>query len=333
MLALVRALVRAAFRTDVRRSRRGRGALAVVMLTVFALGAIDVSAVAQERGTLVRMLAGARDFRVRARAALALGSTGDATAVPPLSTALREDDSSAVRAAAASALGSIGSSDALPALRAASGDLSEDVREAADEAIRALASSSRASGGATARSGSSSGAPATGRRLPSVEVLPPSRDIDWGHTRYAVVTGSMENRSSFAHTGLAGMLEREVHRGLVVLRGVAVIDGDAAHADADREIARRSIPAFRMEGSISTIHRERRDGQTRVRCDVAILLMDEPGRNLRASLNASSTAMEETATSASARTAQERSLAEQALEAAAERAMGGTARALSAASH
>ena len=318
-------------------ARRSRGALAVVLLTVFALGSLDVSAVAQERGTLVRMLAEARDFRVRARAALALGSTGDASAVMPLSTALRDDDSSAVRAAAASALGSIGSSTALPALRAAAGDRSEDVRDAADEAIRALASSSGASsgrsGGSTARSGSGSGAPSTGGRMPSVEVLPPSRDIDWGHTRYAVVTGSMENRSSFAHTGLAAMLEREVHRGLVVLRGVAVIDGDVAHADADREISRRSIPAFRMEGSISTIHRERRDGQTRVRCDVAILLMDEPGRNLRASLNASSTAMEETATGASARTAQERSLAEQALEAAAERAMGGTARALSAAAH
>ncbi len=308
--------------------RRGtsslRSPLLCVLLAVISL--LSVDAVAQERSTLVRMLAEARDFRVRARAALALGSTGDSSAVSPLTTALRDDDSAAVRAAAASALGSIGRTEALPALRAASGDSSSDVREAADAAIRTL-SASGPSGGA-ARSGSASGG---GGRMPSVEVLPPSRDVDWSTTRYAVVMGSMENRSALSHSPLATMLEREVHRGLVVLRGVAVLDGDAAHPEADREIARRSIPAFRMEGSIATIHRERRDGQIRVRCDVAILVMDEPGRNLRASLNASSTAMADAASTASARTAQERTLAEQALEAAAERAMGGTSRALTAA--
>lgn len=297
----------------------------VAFVLLFSAGAQDTAA--QERGTLVRMLSEARDFRVRARAALALGGTGDASAVAPLSTALRDDDSAAVRAAAASALGSIGSTDALPALRGARSDSSSDVRDAVEAAIRTLSGGST---GSTARSGSASGSGSSGTgRLPSVEVIPPARDIDWGSTRYAVVVGDMENRSSFSHTGLAGMLEREVHRGLVVLRGVAVLDGDTAHPEADREISRRSIPAFRMEGSIATIHRERRDGQIRVRCDVTILVMDEPGRNLRASLNASSTAMEEAASTASARTAQERSLAEQALEAAAERAMGGAARALS----
>ncbi len=301
---------------------------AISLSLVFVLASVDLSAFAQERSTLVRMLADARDFRVRARAALALGSTGDASAVPPLSTALRDDDSPAVRAAAASALGTIGSSDALPALRAASRDRSADVRTAADAAIRALSSgSASASGGAA--SGSGSGSTGRRRRMPSVEVLPPARDIDWAHTSYAVVMGSMENRSSFSHSGLAAMLQHEVHRGLIVLRGVAILDGGGAHPEAAREISRRRIPSFRMEGSIATIHRERRDGQLRVRCDVSILVMDEPGRSLRASLNANSTAMEEAASSASARADQERNLAEQALEAAAERAMGGAARALS----
>jgi hypothetical protein len=295
---------------------------------LLVLTAIAQTTLAQERGTLVRMLGEARDFRVRARAALALGGTGDASAVTPLSTALREDDSAAVRAAAASALGSLGSAEALPALRSARGDSSSEVRDAADAAIRALGGSAGRSDGTAARSGSSSGSGSTGR-LPAVEVIPPARDVDWGATRYAVVIGDMENRSSFSHTGLATMLEREVQRGLRVLRGVAVLDGDAAHPEADREITRRSIPEFRMEGSIATIHREHRDGQIRVRCDVAILVMDEPGRNLRASLNASSTATEEAVTGARALAAQERSLAEQALEAAAERAMGGAARALS----
>jgi hypothetical protein len=299
--------------------------VAISLAIVFVLASMDLSALAQERSTLVRMLGEARDFRVRARAALALGSTGDASAVPPLSTALRDDDSPAVRAAAASALGTLGSSEALPALRAAGRDGSSDVREAATAAIRALSSATASAPSAGPSAGSSAGS----RRMPLVEVLPPSRDIDWAHTSYAVVMGSMENRSSFTHTGLASMLQHQVHRGLIVLRGVAILESSAGHPEASREITRRRIPSFRMEGSIATIHRERRDGQTRVRCDVSILVMDEPGRNLRASLNASSTAMADAASSASARTAQERLLAEQALEAAAERAMGGAARALS----
>jgi len=302
--------------------------IAVSLSIVFVLASLDLSALAQERGTLVRMLGEARDFRVRARAALALGSTGDASAVPALSTALHDDDSPAVRAAAASALGTLGSSDALPALRAASRDGSSDVRAAASAAIRTL-SSGTARAPSTGSSPPSAGSSARRRRMPMVEVLPPARDIDWAHTSYAVVMGSMENRSSFTHTGLATMLQHEVHRGLIVLRGVAILDGGGGHPEAAREITRRRIPSFRMEGSIATIHRERRDGQVRVRCDVTILVMDEPGRNLRASLNANSTAMEDAASSASDRTDQERDLAEQALEAAAERAMGGAARALS----
>lgn len=309
-------------------SRKRLSAAAISLSIVFVLASMDLSAFAQERSTLVRMLGEARDFRVRARAALALGSTGDASAVAPLTTALRDDDSPAVRAAAASALGSLGSSDALAALRAASRDRSADVRTAVDSAIRALSSGTASAPSSGATSGSGSGSRRR-RRMPSVEVLPPARDIDWAHTSYAVVMGTMENRSTFSHSALATMLQHEVHRGLIVLRGVAILDGGGSHPEAAREISRRRIPSFRMEGSIATVHRERRDGQIRVRCDVTILVMDEPGRNLRASLNANSTAMEEAASSASDRAEQERSLAEQALEAAAERAMGGAARALS----
>jgi hypothetical protein len=312
-----------------------KGAWAVVVAACALVLALAQGSFAQERSTLIRMLDEARDFRVRVRAALALGGTGDASAVAPLSSALREDESDAVRAAAASALAALGSSEGLSALQAARTDRSSDVREAAESAIRTLASASRAgttSGSARASGGSSAGSSGSAGRMPAIEVMPPARDIDWGATRYAVVIGAMENRSSFSHTGLAAMLEHEVQRGLVVLRGVAVLGG-AAHPEAAREIERRSIPSFRMEGSIGTLEREHTGGQVRVRCDVSILLLDEPGRNLRAALNASATAAEEAASSASARTAQERLLAEQALEAAADRAMGGAARALSGAAH
>jgi HEAT repeat protein len=69
---------------------------------------------------------------VRANAAYALGDLGDARAVEPLLGAL-EDES--VRAPAATALGQIGDPRAVEPLRAALDDADEEVREAAREAL------------------------------------------------------------------------------------------------------------------------------------------------------------------------------------------------------
>lgn len=277
-------------------------------------------ALAQERTTLIRVLESAHDFRARVRAALALGSTHDSTALAPLSTALGADDNAAVRAACAAALGSLGELGALPALRRALSDSSSDVREAVEDAIRALGTTSSGSGSraSTGAAPPSAGAGSTGGR------------IDWGATRWLVVIGSMENRSTFTHDRLETLLEREVHGGLSSLGGVAVVDGETPHADADAEAARRDLPALRVEGSIREIEHVRRDDQLRVSCDVSVLVLDEPGRNLRASLTATATAAEEAETG-SARSAQERRLAEAACEAAIERAMGGAGRALASA--
>lgn len=305
------------------------GALALLVLSV-VLPIVARPAFAQERTTLIRVLESARDFRARARAALALGSTHDATALAPLSTALGADDSAAVRAACASALATLGDIGALPALRGALTDSSSEVRDAVEDAIRSLAIPGAAStpspppaaaspptAGSSAAGSGSAGTSGSGR-------------IDWSSTRWFVVTGSMENRSAFTHDRLATVLEHEVHGGLVVLRGVAIVDDDTPHTDASAEAERRDLPSLRVEGSISEIERSREGGQLRVSCDVSVLVMDEPGRSLRAELTASATAAEE-ADSGAARAAQERRLAETACEAAAERAMGGAARVLASA--
>lgn len=313
--------------THAARDRRRSGArarvLAAALTACAGLAALPV-AHAQERTTLIRVLESASDFRARVRAALALGSTHDASALAPLSAALDGDDSAAVRAACASALGALGDRTALPALRRALTDGSSEVRDAVEAAIRLLSAGGAGGSGSSASAGSSgSGAP-TGSGAPAG-----SRGdrIDWGTTRWLVVVGSMENRSTFTHDRLATVLTHEVRGGLIVLRGVAVIDGAIAHAEADAEAGRRSIPELRVEGSIGAIERERRDGQLRVSCDVSVLVLDEPGRNIRATLTASATAAEEAMSSAALAT-QERRLAEQACEAAAEHAIAGAARVL-----
>jgi hypothetical protein len=78
-------------------------------------------------------------LKVRAQAAVVLGQSGAADAVPDLARALAEDEAPAVRIAAASALGRLGHPGGRTALaRAARSDLDASVRDAAQRAIAAL---------------------------------------------------------------------------------------------------------------------------------------------------------------------------------------------------
>lgn len=297
-----------------RRTVLGIAPVLLAVALVIATGALTGHA--QDRSTVVRVLRESRDFRARVRAAMALGASADPNMAPPLVGAL-SDEEPAVRAAAAQGLGRLGNPDAIPALRRALSDRSREVRDAAQDAIRALA--------ASAPPATSTAPTHDPLRMPSVEVTPPQRDVDWGSVRYVVVLGAMQNRSGFAADRLGQVLQAEVHRHLVVLRGVATLSDAAPHADADREIARRHLPQMRLEGSVARVQRQVSGRDLSVRCEVSLMLMDEPGRNIRAALNGAATGSER---AGSARATQEVRLAEQALAGAVRSAMSGAARAI-----
>ncbi|UJR78294.1 HEAT repeat domain-containing protein [Sandaracinus amylolyticus] len=300
-------------------ARTTRGVLLAALAAIFVAAIAIAPLRAQDRTTVLRVLRESRDFRARVRAAMALGASADPAMAGPLAGAL-SDASPAVRAAAAEALGRLGNPDALPSLRSALVDREREVRDAAGRAIRAI--------GGSSSSASSSTTPPPAHdplRMPSVEVVPRERDVDWGSVRYVVVLGDMQNRSGFTHERLQSMLSSEVHRHLLVLRGVAALD--AVSPDADREIARRRLPRMRLEGSITRVQRQAHGRDLQVRCEVALMLMDEPGRSIRAALNGAATGMERASAS---RAQQEARLAEQALQGAVRSAMSGAARAITA---
>ena len=89
----------------------------LVLLTFSALDARAASSVAE----LAAQLRGSDDFRVRTQAALALGASGEESAVQPLCGALASDANPSVKVAAAAALGKLGKKSALPCLRSALG--------------------------------------------------------------------------------------------------------------------------------------------------------------------------------------------------------------------
>lgn len=293
-----------------------------IMVALFA-GAM-APALGQDRGVVVRVLRESQDFRARTRAALALGASADPTMSDALASALR-DAHPAVRAAAATGLGRIGTRAQLTALRALSSDRETSVREAATRAIAAIEARYPANAPLPAR-------PATPSTpiAPPIAAAPPVAElplprINWARTRIVVVLGSMENRSGYAHPPLASLLRNEVLRALGNVRGVGIL-ADVPNADAEREIHRRHIRRYRLEGSIRHVTPEAPPRLLRVRCEVGVMVLDDPGHNLRAALDGAATGTEPVRTQN--RTQQEHQLAEQALQGAVRSAMNGAAQAL-----
>ncbi|MCZ7680048.1 MAG: HEAT repeat domain-containing protein [Sandaracinaceae bacterium] len=285
-----------------------------------------------DHAMMTRVLRESPDFRARVRAALALGATGDRSATPPLVAAL-SDSSPAVRAAACTSLARVGDRAALGPLRATLRDGSRVVRTEAERAIRRIEAGAPAAAAehaptAPPRALSRGGG---GDVLPAITVVPRARDINWATVRHVVVLGAMQNRSGFEAQGLDQVFEREVMRNLIVLRGVATIPGGHVSPDTEREIQRRRLPRLRLEGSLNRVERRTQSRQLSVRCEVALMLMDDPGRNLRGVLNGAATGSQPQR--GGQRDQQERQLAEQALSGAVRGAMTGVARAIASAAH
>jgi len=313
-----------------------RALLAMVLAVACGLAALSPAFSGRARGQLsdrsavVRVLQESRDFRARTRAALALGASADPAMAAPLATALR-DANPAVRAAAADGLGRLGGPTQLGALRTLARDPERHVRDAATRAITAIETRVHASAPRPA-SPATSATPLATTPAPAASSAPapPLPPIAWEHTRYVVVLGTMVNRSGYPHATLANVLRSEVVRSLVGVRGVGILAGTPTSAN-EQEITRRRIRRYRLDGSISTVRPEPgRD--VRVRCEVSLMLLDDPGANLRAALNGAATGTEP-ARSGSARPAQERMLAERALQGAVRSAMTGASRAISSAGH
>lgn len=272
--------------------------------------------------TAVRVLREGRDFRARARACLALANSNDPSLVPHLVAAL-SDSSPAVRAAAAAGLGRLGDASVLGALRRAAADEASVVRLEAERAIQRIEANATIaipSGprGAFVRTETRPG-------LPAASVVPQARAINWPVVRYVVVVGSLENRSAYRHHSLDRVLAREVMRNLVGLRGVAVMREGEEPEDAAREIRRRRLPKLRLEGSLNRVDRRGVSRQLSVRCEVSLMLLEEPGRSIRGVLTGVATG---TSPERGARDEQERYLAEQALAGAVRTAMSGAAQAI-----
>jgi hypothetical protein len=241
------------------------------------LCAVSVSA-AQDEQLLIRMLHEGQTFKVRARAAMALAHSDAELARPALELALA-DKHPLVRVTVIRALRELGDARALPALRPLARSDSPTVREAALDAIAALTTSQAAADFAL-------------QPLPKAAPAPAPTSIAWNRVRYAVVVGEMRNQSNESDAGLAPLLGERVAAALSHVGKVAVFSAGQLGGELSDDLDRRKLRRFRVEGILNDVRRGARAGQLSVRCEVSLLLLDEPARNLRSVLKGAATGVE-----------------------------------------
>jgi len=278
------------------------------------IGALSVpaqSAYADQSTVLQQMLKEGANFRVRVRAAMALGRLRNVKHAAVLERALW-DRHPAVRQAAAVSLRQLAAKRSLPALRIASRDTAGNVAREAASAIRAIERKHPARSRGTA-----------------VAAAPKARKASrFARPRFAVVVGDMRNASGFQGRDLARHLRATLAEGLRENASVIVIDSSARDGGM-AEARRRQLPVFRMDANLVSVKRTSMHGDLSVRCEISLLLLDNKERTIRSMLKGAATHSE---SPRGPRASQERVMARKAIASAVGSALGNAWKALKSAS-
>lgn len=282
------------------------------VLLALALCVGAAPARAADHGALERLLTDSHSFRVRARAALALGSTEDTRVAPALERGLR-DGHPAVRAAAARALARVGTQQSVGSLRKLASDVDPEVATQAKLALQQI----------TAREAIRMAVPA-----PPPAVMQAARPASLANVRYVLVVGDMRKPDAPGPSELTAAFGRRVADELRALPKVAVFTLDQMTATVADEIARRKLPALRFDGNLTHVQVTRTPDALTMRCEVSLLLMDEPERTLRSMLKGAATGSDQPR---GPRDQQLQRLTEKTLRAAVRSALGNVSEAIAAA--
>lgn len=212
---------------------------------------------------LIKLLEGSSQFRVRAQAAISLGTVeGSSASVAALGAALK-DVHPAVRAAAASSLGRVGDPSSLSALRSLERDTEEPVRSAARAAIDRLASSIR----------------------PPVNKEPPPTESGPALYYVSIAEPSATRVASLDHAAL-GKARAFIKERVGQIQGVQIAPDSEDSQTAERVLKKRRLKGFYIDSSIVSIEKKQ-GGATRVA--VSVIVATYPGRDMRAIMQGAAT--------------------------------------------
>jgi hypothetical protein len=231
-----------------------RLALGVAVLAALVTCGFPGAARAQDDNVLHQLLREARDYRVRERAAAALGRRPGARSALALEAALN-DRHPAVRIAAARALGQLGAAEALPALR-----------KCAREPV--VAKHARHS-------------------IAQIELAQKHRGVAAGPARpvrYSVWIGELRDRSREPAEGMLPVLANSLDEALRTIDGVSMLGLDGTPA---------GIPIYRVDGQIIDTNRALLEDKVTAHASVALLLTAESDKTLKIVFKGSSTTIED----------------------------------------
>jgi hypothetical protein len=210
---------------------------------------------------LIKLLEGSSQFRVRAQAAISLGTVEKSLAARGALTAALRDAHPAVRAAAATSLGRIGDANDVAALRKLERDSEEPVRNAARASIGRLGSA---------------------RPEESVVEAP----TPTGPARYYVAVGEPATRvSALDHPTLADA-RAFIKQRVAQIDGVRLAPDSESVQAAEKVLQREKLKGFFLESSIVSVEKKA-GGATRVA--VSVIVATYPGRDMRAMMQGAAT--------------------------------------------
>jgi hypothetical protein len=243
----------------IERRTRPRALIMAVMLCL----ASQAARADDPRSTyLIKLLEGSSQFRVRAQAAISLGTVeGSSASVAALSAALK-DVHPAVRAAVASSLGRVGDQSSLSALRPLERDSEEPVRSAARAAIDHLASV-----------------------RPPVNKEPPPSDTGPALYYVSIAEPSATRVATLDHAAL-GKARAFIKERVGQIQGVLVAPDSEDSQTAERVLKKRRLKGFYIDSSIVSIEKKQ-GGATRVA--VSVIVATYPGRDMRAIMQGAAT--------------------------------------------
>ena len=231
--------------------------------------AVAATALADARTDyLVQALRSSPMFRVRAQAAISLGSVrSEPSVIEALSAALR-DDHPAVRAAAAAALERHGDPSVLPALRRLSSDREAAVRSAASRSVAALER--------------------VERTQPRTRPVPTGGDVEpaVGGARFYVAVGRPGTKVRGISRETLDTLRAFVAQQARGVSGVQVAPDNERASAANAVIRQRSLTGYYLDSSIIEVE-DRPGGGVRAR--VSVVVQTYPERNIRSMLSGTAT--------------------------------------------
>ena len=231
---------------------------------LFAFLSLSQVALADARSDyLVRLLAGSTQFRVRAQAAISLGSVEVAPSVVDALGKALADEHPAVRAAAANSLGRLGDPRALAPLRGRSNDSELPVRTAVKAAIARLEA-------------------AAPRKTGVVELPKPT-----GPPRYYVAVATPSSRVPDLPAGALVQARQALRDRLAEMDGVVLAPNDETTSAARGVVRARKLKGFYVDSSVTSV--EAKPGGTRVA--VSVILATYPDRAMRAIMQGAATAL------------------------------------------